>query len=493
MSNTYGSRTPIAGRNDIDFNQRKGGSRFRRRLGRSYLWGIIAPLVLLAIGWFGYYGVTMATQETPEPPRFIFTAGPLTKYHEQYTNQCNKCHSQTGAPLWRMVTFSNDYHSVEDNDCRSCHKHRNTDDHSKVMVMDDISGCVTCHKEHQHRRNLADVGQALCAECHGDLHTTRPGSATVFTPHLSSLADHPEFAVVRFSEEQPPEAEQLDPDHDAAQLIALVDGKWRDAARTKFNHQSHLDPKGKRQVDSDELRVLKCADCHKPQGEQGAYMTPVTYEENCASCHKLDVIQEAFLDDPPFELPHEKFKQVGALVHKRLIEFYSKGGAAEGDPRLDPRLPTPSPIPGRDADPATTAQVAEEMEAVAKFLLTERCAFCHTAGPAPKEPTGPFDRAMLSPNLPTRWMPHSRFDHSKHKTYECNVCHDPRYLETHNKPLQVGDSESVQLSSTSSGDILMPSIAVCRKCHTNSASGGEWGVTASGNCIECHSYHHDER
>jgi predicted CXXCH cytochrome family protein len=66
--------------------------------------------------------------------------------------------------------------------------------------------------------------------------------------------------------------------------------------------------------------------------------------------------------------------------------------------------------------------------------------------------------------IPTRWLPHSVFDHGTHRTLTCTECH------------------SKAAKSTDTVDVLMPEVKVCRACH--SAAGG-----ARTSCVECHLYH----
>jgi hypothetical protein len=82
--------------------------------------------------------------------------------------------------------------------------------------------------------------------------------------------------------------------------------------------------------------------------------------------------------------------------------------------------------------------------------------------------------------IPSRWMPHARFSHNAHQMMNCVECHD-------------GSVESTQTA-----DILLPSIELCRKCHSSSPDQpyGKSRVRLQGartDCVECHTYHDHAR
>ena len=67
------------------------------------------------------------------------------------------------------------------------------------------------------------------------------------------------------------------------------------------------------------------------------------------------------------------------------------------------------------------------------------------------------------------WMLKAKFSHAAHETTPCADCHRAT-------------------ASSTSADVLMPTIADCRTCHQ-----GEHAATAlPSTCIMCHVYHRDE-
>ena len=96
------------------------------------------------------------------------------------------------------------------------------------------------------------------------------------------------------------------------------------------------------------------------------------------------------------------------------------------------------------------------------------CRYCH----AIDQPGA--DWKVVSPEIPDRWMSHSRFRHDSHRLMKCGDCHG-----------------AVAVSRQTS-DILMPSIAVCRDCHAARPAAKQFPratVGARSDCVECHVYH----
>jgi hypothetical protein len=70
------------------------------------------------------------------------------------------------------------------------------------------------------------------------------------------------------------------------------------------------------------------------------------------------------------------------------------------------------------------------------------------------------------------WFEQARFDHTAHRAMDCRACH------------------VLAESSTSHGDVLLPGIATCLKCHSPPHhAGGQPRGGARHDCAECHRYH----
>ncbi len=134
-------------------------------------------------------------------------------------------------------------------------------------------------------------------------------------------------------------------------------------------------------------------------------------------------------------------------------------------------------------------QVVQGRDAGAKFRTIQKgCVKCHEIRANQNKKGVNWD--VLPPKIPARWLPHSRFRHNRHDMLECYECHlvrppvDPQAADVRS------DAGSI-FQSSSAGDLLMPSIATCRKCHGSPVSTPIPGrVKARDDCIECHGYHH---
>ena len=75
-------------------------------------------------------------------------------------------------------------------------------------------------------------------------------------------------------------------------------------------------------------------------------------------------------------------------------------------------------------------------------MFKQKCEFCHVMSyPGNARPD------VLPTAIPVRWLPHSTFDHHVHRPLACAECHD------------------TATTSTETKDVLLPSVAVCRRCH----------------------------
>lgn len=117
------------------------------------------------------------------------------------------------------------------------------------------------------------------------------------------------------------------------------------------------------------------------------------------------------------------------------------------------------------------------------------CRYCHETDDG--VPEGSLDAglfvagaaplpAIRRPRLPDRWFPHSEFDHDAHRMMTCVECHSGGEAR--------GGGPDVY-ASRSTGDVLMPQMQLCRKCHVQEPSIGGKLESAGGDCLECHIYH----
>jgi predicted CXXCH cytochrome family protein len=235
-------------------------------------------------------------------------------------------------------------------------------------------------------------------------------------------------------------------------------------SKLKFPHDAHLDPKGIEGPEGDV--VMACGDCHEPQAD-GRRMQPVTMEQHCADCHRLD-FDPAF---PEATVPHTE----AATVLRRLIEYYSRSYLElYPDPEARSVPARTVRVPGRVTDARERArllqQARERAFAVARDLFERRtCHDCHKI-----RATGKADDPWeVEPaELNTVWMPGARFDHGSHQTTlsGCDDCHDAA-------------------KSDVASDILMPDIETCRDCHGSGDPHRNPPDKVLSGCTMCHGFH----
>lgn len=367
-------------------------------------------------------------------------------------------------------------------------------------------GCFNCHLEHRGRQNkLTDVNDPSCVSCHGNLSKYRrpPTSDKIAAaPHLSAQSKSNIRPVLPADS-----AEHITSFYDDHPEFAVLRGSHFDATPLRFEHQIHLDPKTEgmqerlsewidaQKAKSEDLSEIAtktenrgklgmtCTMCHVPD-PSGRYMAPIRFEEHCATCHSLGTKG----DEP---VPHGRnIKPFVARVAFRLLS----------SPPAVPSTPAPKRGPGgpRPAAVAPADPLHFEDQAVfGKFIasklndnivamnrsLATVCGKCHGAKAEPDE--------IVAPNIPSRWLSRSEFNHSAHRTTNCVTCH--RQALPGSSPASLTDpndenSEAGKLKWTGrTKEIMLPSIQICRSCHADPSTRDSPAISSS--CITCHRYH----
>jgi hypothetical protein len=203
-------------------------------------------------------------------------------------------------------------------------------------------------------------------------------------------------------------------------------------------------------------------------------LKPVSYELHCRQCHalsvgivgipggeKLRVASERFAQEPA---PHKDPMTVRAVLRERYTQFVQDNPAVLG---LRESTEPPRWIWGKPpAQPVADKEwlwVNEQLRIAERMVFdgANGCGYCHTA----EKNRGPGELPRYLPSRITQaWLPHSRFNHERHRMLRCTECH----------------REAPGSSDTK--DVLLPDIETCRQCH-NSQTG------ARTDCAECHRYH----
>ena len=392
---------------------------------RHWLLVVSAAVPAAALLWIA--GTAAAGSRAP------FSSGPLAAAHHVFADRCERCHvPETGRFAAR----------VTDQACATCHA---APGHKTNQAF--TPACASCHVDHRGPVRLAATSDASCTQCHGDLKTT-DGAVTVATAVGAFAEDHPEFRARRTG----------------------ADGGG-DPAALRFNHAVHMTP-DLRGPDGANV-TLACATCHTPaepaaragRGDRrGGLMRPITYAQDCASCHALhfDPLVDA-------QAPHDTPELVRTFVDAELRRFITAnpeqvGRAEPARGRIPENFPEPFPPTGARTVPEW---IAARTSAVESYLWTRTCAECHTIRPGgPGGAGGAGSVPQIAPTAMTSsWMPHARFDHRTHQLATCASCHEGA------------------ATSTDTSEVLVPSISTCRQCHNDSRR------SAVARCDVCHEYH----
>ncbi|MEX2091238.1 MAG: hypothetical protein WD971_01110 [Pirellulales bacterium] len=410
----------------------------------------------------------------------VFQSAPVSAAHSTFGQNCAACHDASWQTARRLVTFDDSAHSVSDKACRACHQ---VADHAAGLKK--AADCASCHQEHRPERELSVVMDRHCIKCHGQLDLHGGGDAAVsFVAEIDQfeLGDgaHPEFALLRASESE------VGPRHLARKVATFATqdaggGEWQDRSGLKFNHHRHLDPQGPTGPDR-KKRVLDCGDCHVPEAD-GRYMQPVSYEQHCQECHPLRLTGKL---SALGEVPHGSVDEVyGFLRRAKLTELNvarSQDAAAVARP-ASPRdaVKTRLPTPGFLSKDEEAELMLEADHVVFGREAKGMCRHCHHVVERngvweilDQNPQTAGDEAAALvttdvPMVPDRWFHHAQFDHKSHRAIACGECHRAA-------------------ASSTTADILLPSIATCRSCHGSEAVSGR----VRADCVLCHTYHDAE-
>ena len=437
----------LAKRIDLQYFTRR--DKFRRWR----LW-LSTALPVIAACWLVYTAV-FRTQS-------IYTKGPLSEAHAVLSTNCKLCHL-------RAASYKA---SVPDKACLACH---DAPAHNARQTF--TPTCSSCHVEHVGKVRLAETADSGCRQCHGNLQTT--DDQHMVDAHIADFdKKHPEFSPLRLG--------QADP------------------GTINLNHYAHLQPtiRGPR----DQPVQMVCDDCHRPTNTRdpwpysvavvqpasqqpvpvsisdaqqrkrrsveagaGAYMTSIKYVNQCAACHLLQF--DRLIPEPA---PHDKPE----IVHQFIVAKYTAYIAAHPEAlsvsvrAIDSGMPagsTQNILSPAGADAMVLASspsdwVQQRTAEAERLLWNKNCKLCHIQ----TEHAGAGLPESVKAVIPTRWLPHSEFDHEAHRMLTCVACH-------------AGIPNSRKTS-----DINLPSIALCRECHK---AAGRMAQAAEGRCFECHSYH----
>lgn len=152
---------PLSERFDLSYVRRKHfADRFTGKAG-----------LVCALAALGFCGVMVARSD--DSP---YSCGPLSRPHDMFASQCNKCHAPD------MKKGRGYFLPASDDRCLACHANQATlhaPNQIDLFTGANIPGhpelrtsanCAACHIEHRGRDvNIARVPDSFCVRCHEDL------------------------------------------------------------------------------------------------------------------------------------------------------------------------------------------------------------------------------------------------------------------------------------------------------------------------------------
>jgi predicted CXXCH cytochrome family protein len=390
--------------------------------------GLQGPVAVVKQAAFG--------KKIPAAVNLSWNAGEIANPHKSFSENCQACHTQP-------------FTMVKDQACLTCHG--NVGHHADPRVVKvaalESTRCGTCHQEHNGPRGMVIRSETLCTDCHLDIKKTAP---------QTDLAN-----VGEFGKAHPPFRLTLVADAARKSVVRVAfdpnEAKPTDKPNLKFPHDEHLD--SKRWPAS--MKRLVCADCHTVE-PGGAGMLPISFDKHCASCHKESLkFDSAALDR---SVPHGN-----AQAAQRYVEDFYARVALEGK-AVDPQAP--EVVRRRPGRVLAEPERLEALDWASKKALTVRdfifddkrgCGTCHTVD---RDPAGYRIEPVM---LQQHFLPKAEFNHAKHNAMQCADCHAAK-------------------QSSSSGDVLIPTIDNCTTCH----GGEKANAKVPSTCISCHDFHrHD--
>lgn len=426
---------------------------------------LAVPIVIFSGGMLPSWHHDKSRAPVPTVVGLSWNAGSFSNAHRFFAADCATCHQ--GA-----------FTTVADSACLACHATVGAHTpHGAVLAAagEKLASlrCVDCHTEHRGIAGSVIREARFCLECHRNLNETAPASGMENVGGFPK--GHPEFRATLVA--------------DSAQGTSVrtrLGGTPPAINRPglKFEHKVHMDTM--KYPALGDRRVKGCADCHVPE-PSGQGFLPITYKNQCQSCHELTFDQVA-LPWPGASVPHGDDAGVIAGVWNYYAGLALQGGAAAAPaaPPTDRRAAGAPPPPAASPAPADTqAWVTAKTGAALRVVFDEKrgCAYCHYS----TGERGAWDvDKILADALPpkanpahvvtpvvlrTRFLPNAAFDHASHRGMTCESCHTV--------------AEAV---SNGRERLMVPSLENCTQCHgTENAS-----LRAQSTCITCHLFHHSD-
>jgi hypothetical protein len=337
-----------------------------------------------------------------------------------------------------------------------------------------------------------------CTRCHSDLtahlkEDRPPNVAATVTRFDATLEHHPEFRSVHNTDPG-----RLEFSHARHLRLGMASDKGGPVQALRMLRKPDRARYQRYAQGTEGFIQLDCAACHQldPQDSgssaksgttpsSGAYMLPMTYENQCRACHLLE-----YPSGTPGSLLAHGLQP--SEVHSSLWQTFSAEFLNENPALLDQPIP-PRPMPGKvepSEIPKARQVIAGRVEKAENILFGEKkCAECHHYEDGNKNPVPVLKRwdpahevRITPPNIQAVWWRSAAFEHSAHRGVSCRGCHEAAYPDS-------------PLASHRSKDVLLPSKEVCLQCHAPRRNGSDAKTVSGGagfDCTECHRYHNGD-
>jgi predicted CXXCH cytochrome family protein len=482
---------------------------------RKWISTVIAAVA--AAAWWTV-GILLGRQDAS-----FHSPGSLASVHHTWESNCAACHAgfhpireDTIAASWPLSPGWVGGTPESDQKCQACHRGA---EHHPVAQGSYRPACSSCHQDHQgSQASLLRMDDRACTVCHQAVDQHSKGTPTLGPDAIRvtrfDKEHHPEFASAR------KESSHLKFSHYRHMMPGLVlVNDPRDQNETVLTLAKIDDltqrERYRRPGQRDDAAVqLDCGSCHQldggdfgkslpaavsnslPARPAGAYMLPITYENQCQACHPLyDKSKPGVL---PAIVRHGQLPQeIRLALHRAFAEeLYVRqafqpdiaGRSQAGKPNVLERNAPPEPLPNAAPPGAESVErlIQGKIDTAEAKLSQEYCGKCHEFAASDA-----VLRPVIPPQVRQVWYDHARFDHKAHRAMECRECHAAAYAD---------DTKYVRLSSlTSSGYVrlesptykqaLIPERELCLKCHAPFQAGPRPSGGARFDCAECHRYH----
>ncbi len=451
--------------------------------------------LLLSVGWWASGWVSS------DQGQMRYSRGPVADVHATWETECTVCHTPfmpIDAQNWATLFLGTPPGAAER--CTNCHA---GPPHQATQKLESTPSCAGCHHDHRGRHaSLIRVADSDCTRCHQDLrqHMTSGEPAVENTVTRFAKGTHPQFSILRDRESDPGKLKfnhqlhmtvGLTANFTLANLSAADRDRYRHFPDQKDNTPVKLECASCHQTDSGDFKLTGEQRAAIPAGvltkrARGAYMLPITYENQCRACHPLTFDKDA----PNLAVPHGLQPEA---VTSFLWGVYGSEYVKKRPELAPPATALTPPLPGKELfaeEKKARDEIKAQVAAAEKFLYRDRleeaqkkvfgahkmtCGECHdyqlqAGAVVPKQ--------IEAPQIPEVWFKHSFFNHAAHRAVRCVDCHtraDPGATD----------------ASTESKDVLMPGIDTCLECHSpRQGSGDKVSGGARMDCVECHQYHH---